>query len=156
MRLPPPAGVDWLACVDAELDVAVAARWVVEPSCGAVVTFSGTVRDHSEHVTGVELLEYEAYEEHVVPALEAVAAELRARFEDVGRIVIWHRVGSLAVTDTAVVVAVSSPHRANAFEAARMGIDSVKATAPIWKREHHPGGADWVQCHHTDPDRASA
>lgn len=165
VRLPPPAGADWLACVDAEIDVADAARWVVDPTCGAVVTFSGTVRDHSDGVTDVQFLEYEAYEEHVVPALATVAADLRRRFSDLGRIVLWHRTGTLAVTDTAVVVAVASPHRDHAFEAARLAIDSVKATAPIWKREHHPGGAEWVQCHHahhsdTDPaadrERATA
>lgn len=156
VRLPPPAGLDWLACVDADLDVSAAARWVVEPSCGAVVTFSGTVRDHSEQATGVERLEYEAYEEHVVPALEAVAADLRARFPYLGRIVIWHRVGSLAVTDTAVVVAVSAPHRGDAFDAARTAIDQVKATAPIWKREHHAGGTHWVRCDHVESERVTA
>lgn len=156
VRLPPPVGADWLACVDADIDVAHAARWVVEPAYGAVVTFTGTVRDHSDGAHDVHRLEYEAYEEHVVPALAAVAADLRARFPDLGRMVIWHRTGSLEVTDTAVVVAVAAPHRDHAFEAARLAIDSVKATAPIWKREHHAGGADWVRCHHVESNQATA
>jgi molybdopterin synthase catalytic subunit len=156
VRLPPPAGAEWLACSDAEIDVGLAARWVVEPSCGAVVTFTGTVRDHSEVAEDVRFLEYEAYEEHVVPTLATVAADLRQRFPDLGRIVIWHRTGSLAVTDTAVVVAVAAPHRGNAFEAARLAIDTVKATAPIWKREHHAGGAEWVRCNHVEPGQVTA
>lgn len=147
-RLPPPAGADWLACTSSVLDAGAAAAWVVRPDCGAVVTFTGTVRDHAGPRTGIELLEYEAYEEHVVPALERVAAGVRERVERVGRLVLWHRVGPLAVTDVAVVVAVSTPHREGAFHAARWAIDELKATAPIWKREHWPGGAEWVRCDH--------
>ncbi len=155
-RLTPPTSADWLACVDVDLDLDVAARWVTLPGCGAVVTFSGTVRDHSAEHRGVHLLEYEAYEEHVVPILRRVAQGVRSANPGVGRLVLWHRVGSLAVTDTAVVVAASAPHRGEAFEAARTAIDDVKAQAPIWKREHHEGGAHWVQCHATDPAQATA
>ena len=147
-RLPPPTGADWLACTPSVLDAGAAAAWVVRPDCGAVVTFTGTVRDHAGPRTGVELLEYEAYEEHVVPALARVAAGVRERVERVGRLVLWHRVGTLQVTDVAVVVAVSPPHRDGAFDAARWAIDELKATAPIWKREHWPGGAEWVRCDH--------
>ncbi|HMS88228.1 MAG TPA: molybdenum cofactor biosynthesis protein MoaE [Acidimicrobiales bacterium] len=147
-RLPPPTGADWLACTPSVLDAGAAAAWVVRPDCGAVVTFTGTVRDHAGPRTGVELLEYEAYEEHVVPALAKVAAGVRERVERVGRVALWHRVGALAVTDVAVVVAVSTPHRDGAFQAARWAIDELKATAPIWKREHWPGGAEWVRCDH--------
>jgi molybdopterin synthase catalytic subunit len=147
-RLPPPAGADWLACTSSALDAGAAAAWVVRPDCGAVVTFTGTVRDHAGPRTGIELLEYEAYEEHVVPALERVVVGVRERVERVGRLVLWHRVGPLAVTDVAVVVAVSTPHRDGAFHAARWAIDELKATAPIWKREHWPGGAEWVRCDH--------
>ena len=121
---------------------------MVEPSCGAVVTFVGTARDHAGERTGVHLLEYEAYEEHVVPVLAKVAAELRSRFPDLGRVVLWHRTGALNVTDVAVVVAVSTPHRDAAFEAARWAIDEVKAAAPIWKREHWDGGVEWGRCDH--------
>ncbi|QXC60456.1 molybdenum cofactor biosynthesis protein MoaE [Aquihabitans sp. G128] len=146
----PPAGDDWLACVDAALDPGAAPSWAVVPSCGAVVTFTGTARDHADGRTGVTLLEYEAYEEHVVPVLRTVAAELRRRHPDLGRVALWHRTGALAVTDVAVVVAVSTPHRDAAFEAARWAIDEVKAAAPIWKREHHDGGVDWGRCDHRE------
>ena len=146
--LDPPSGDQWLGCVDGVLDPGVASTWVVQPKCGAVVTFTGTARDHAGDRTGVHLLEYEAYEEHVVPVLAQVAADLRERYPDLGRVVLWHRTGALQVTDVAVVVAVSTPHRDAAFEAARWAIDEVKATAPIWKREHGDGGIEWGRCDH--------
>ena len=142
-RLSPPDGRRWLACVDAPLDPAAATAWVVRPDCGAIVTFCGTARDHAQGRTGVTLLEYEAYTEQVIPALARVADRAVERHPDVGRIALWHRTGSLQVTDVAVVVAVSTPHRRSAFEAAQWAIDEVKATAPIWKREHHDAGVDW-------------
>jgi len=146
-----PDADDWLVCVDASLDVGLASSWIVLPSCGAGVTFVGTARDHAIESTpegdrerhGVFLLEYEAYEEQVGPALARVAAQARARFADIGRLVIWHRTGALAVTEVAVVVAVSAPHRGEAFDAARWVIDEVKASAPIWKREHWDAGVAW-------------
>lgn len=149
LSLQPPDGDDWLACTGGSLDPAVASSWVVRPDCGASVTFVGTARDHAGDRTGVHLLEYEAYDEHVVPVLAAVARELRSRHPEVARVVLWHRTGALAVTDAAVVVAVSSAHRDAAFDAARWAIDEVKATAPIWKREHWADGHDdWGRCDH--------
>lgn len=145
---PLPAGDDWLACSDAPLDAGEASRWVVVPPCGAVVTFCGTARDHAGDRTGVHRLEYEAYDEHVVPVLRAVADGVRGRWPELGRLVLWHRTGSLAVGDVAVVVAVSTPHRDGAFDAARWALDEIKATAPIWKREHHDGGVAWGRCDH--------
>jgi molybdopterin synthase catalytic subunit len=145
----PLAGNDWLACTDGPIDVARASRWVIRPDCGAAVTFVGTARDHAGDRVGVHLLEYEAYDEQVVPVLAKVAAATRERFAEVARIVLWHRTGALELTEVAVVVAVSSPHRDAAFEAARWAIDEVKATAPIWKREHWAGGRDdWGRCDH--------
>ena len=146
--LPPPDGRRWLALTDAPLDPSAATRWAVAPECGAVVTFCGTARDHAEGRTGVTLLEYEAYDEQVVPVLAKVADAVFDRFPEVGRVALWHRTGALAVTDVAVVVAVSTPHRDAAFDAARWAIDEVKASAPIWKREHHDAGVDWGRCDH--------
>ena len=140
----PPVDVDtWLALSDAPLPVDAVAEWVVLPGCGAVVTFVGTARDHAGDRTGVERLSYEAYEEHAVPRLAVVADEVRTKWPDVGRIALLHRTGDLAVGDAAVVVAVSTPHRAEAFDAARYAIDTVKATVPIWKKEMWAGGGDW-------------
>jgi molybdopterin synthase catalytic subunit len=113
-----------------------------------VVLFTGTVRDHAEGRPGVSALEYEAYEEEVVPRLAGIAAEARRRWRVLGRVAALHRVGTLDVGDTAVLVAVSAPHRAEAFDAARFCIDTLKATVPIWKRETWEGGSDWAECSH--------
>ena len=146
-----PEGETWLGLADVELPTEAAQRWVVRPDCGGVVVFVGTVRDHADGRSGVTLLEYEAYEEQVEPVLARVADDVRRRHPGVGRLAILHRVGPLAVTDAAVVVAVSAPHRDEAFAAARLAIDEVKAQAPIWKREHWDGGVDWGRCDHDDP-----
>ncbi|MDQ1401898.1 MAG: molybdopterin synthase catalytic subunit [Actinomycetota bacterium] len=138
-----PTGHDWCDISTDVLPVDGALEWAVLPSCGAVVLFSGTVRDHAEGRTGVTGLEYEAYLEQARPRLNEVAAEIRRRWPETGRIALLHRVGRLVVTDAAVVVVVSAPHREAAFAAARYGIDAVKATVPIWKREEWEGGADW-------------
>jgi molybdopterin synthase catalytic subunit len=138
--LAPDSQDSWLALTGVELPVAAAYDWCVRPDCGAVVLFSGTVRDHALDDSGimrddVQHLEYEAYDEQVVPVFERIADELRGRWPTAGRVVIWHRTGRLALGESSVVVAVSAPHRPVAFEAARFAIDAVKASAPIWKRE---------------------
>ena len=134
---------DWLALTDRVLSVGIVHDWAVRRDCGAVVLFSGTVRDHADGRPGVSLLEYEAYESQVVPRLAAIAAQIRLDHQGVGRVALLHRVGPLAVTEPSVIVAVSSAHRPEAFAAARYGIDALKATVPIWKREHWSGGTDW-------------
>jgi molybdopterin synthase catalytic subunit len=77
--------------------------------------------------------------------MAAVASEVRRRHPGVERIALLHRVGRLAVSDVAVVVAVSAPHRDEAFDAARHAIDTLKETVPLWKREEWPGGSQWVE-----------
>lgn len=141
--LPPAHGDDWLGLCDGDLPVGAAHDWAVRPDCGAVVVFSGTVRDHADHRTGVTELTYEAFEEAVTPRLEAIAAETRRRWPTTGRIVALHRIGRLALGDSSVVVAVSAPHRPEAFDAARFAIDALKASVPIWKHEVWDGGEDW-------------
>ncbi len=142
--LAPPQGSDtWIALSGDPLPVSAAQVWVVRPSCGATVCFTGTARDHSEGRPGVELLEYEAYEEQALVRLGAVADAIRAAHPGVARIALLHRVGALEVGDTAVVVAVSAPHRDEAFVAARLGIEELKSTVPIWKRERWATGASW-------------
>lgn len=133
----------WVGIGAAPLPVAEAISWATVPGCGAVVTFSGTVRDHAEGRPGVSLLAYEAYTEHAVARLRQIADEVRVRWPATGRVALLHRVGPLAVRDTAVVVVVSTPHRTEAFAAAEWAIDTLKATVPIWKREVWEGGADW-------------
>jgi molybdopterin synthase catalytic subunit len=143
---PPPAGDDWVGLSGDRLPVDDAARFVERPDCGATVVFTGLVRDHSDGRPGVSALEYEAYEEEVVPRLAAIAAEARTRWPAVGRLVLLHRSGRLAVGEASVVVAASCPHRGDAFDAARFCIDTVKASVPIWKRETWDGGEDWSAC----------
>ena len=143
MLTSPDTGDTWLGLSPDPLPSAEVAEWVVLPECGAVVQFSGTARDHSTDRPGVDLLEYEAYEDQVEPRLHAIATEMRRRWDNLGRIALLHRVGPVAVGEPAVVVAVSSPHRDAAFEAGRFAIDTLKTTVPIWKRERWQGGESW-------------
>ena len=123
--------------------MAEASAWAVVPSCGGTVTFTGTARDHATGRPGVHLLEYEAYEEPALARMHEVAAEARRRWPDIGRLALLHRTGPVEVTEAAVVVVASAPHRAEAFEAARFAIDELKRTVPIWKREAWDGGESW-------------
>lgn len=143
---PPYGRDDWVGVTADTLPIDAAAAFVARPDCGASVLFTGLVRDHSAGRPGVTALEYEAYEEEVTPRLASIAAACRDRWVTVGRLVLLHRTGRLAVGEVSVVVAASAPHRAEAFEAARFCIDTIKATAPIWKREAWAGGEDWSSC----------
>ena len=78
----------------------------------------------------------------MVPRLDAIVAEARARW-DLGRVALLHRIGRLVVTECSVVVVVSAAHRAEAFDAARFCIETLKSTVPIWKSETWEGGVDW-------------
>jgi molybdopterin synthase catalytic subunit len=141
-----PVGNDWIAISGDQLPVDEAWRWVGVSECGGIVTFCGTVRDYSDGRAGVTSLEYEAYEEHVVPRLTDVATAARVRWPEIGRLALLHRVGRLEVGEVAVVVAASTPHRAEAFAAAQFCIDTLKHTVPIWKLETWEGGSDWSVC----------
>jgi molybdopterin synthase catalytic subunit len=125
------------------LDVGSVYNWAAIESCGAVVVFSGIVRDNAEGRTDVKSLTYEAYEDQVVPKLEIIADEMRSRWSDLGRIALIHRVGKLELTESSVLVVVSSPHRPEAFAAARYAIDALKISVPIWKQENWKDGSDW-------------
>ena len=145
---PPASGNSWLSLTNEPLPIAAAYEWAVLPRCGAVVLFSGTVRDHAVDEQGVlrdhvESLTYEAYESQVVPRFEAIDVELRQRWPETGRVVLIHRTGGLALGESSVIAVVSAPHRAEAFEAARFAIDALKLSAPIWKHEVWQDGADW-------------
>jgi molybdopterin synthase catalytic subunit len=139
----PDDGDDWVGLSSSRLPVATASEWIVLPSCGATVAFTGTARDHAEGRPGVHRLEYEAYEEPALARLRAIAGEIRDRWPMIGRIALLHRTGVVELGDAAVVVAVSAPHREEAFVAARFGIDELKRTVPIWKRESWDGGESW-------------
>lgn len=142
---PPASGSEWIALSDEPLPVGSALEWVVVPGCGGNVAFTGTVRDHAVGRVGVEWLDYEAYEEQAVEKMSVVVSTARDKWPSLGRLAVLHRVGRLAVGEPAVVVAVSAPHRDDAFEAARFCIDTLKADVPIWKKERWAGGEDWSE-----------
>lgn len=136
-------GDEWCELTTNPLPIAAIYDWAVRPDCGAVVLFSGTVRDHAEGRTDVTSLDYEAYDEAALPAFQKIVQETRQRFPDARRIAIIHRTGRVDLSESSVVVAVSSPHRSVAFDAARFAIDALKESAPIWKKENWVGGSDW-------------
>ena len=144
----PPSAPDWVGLTSEPLPIDSVNAWATTPSSGAVVCFLGVVRDHAEGRDGVTGLSYEAYEEEAVAKLAAVAAEARNQWPVVDRVALLHRIGDLDLSETSVAVVVSSPHRPEAFEAARFCIDTLKETVPIWKREHWDGGSDWATRSH--------
>ena len=150
MLRPPAEGLlrDWVDVTDAPLPVESALGWAAQPDCGAVVTFCGTVRDHSDGRPGVTALEYEVYPEQAVLRLAAVTAAARRQWPALGRLALLHRTGRLEVGEVSVLVVASTPHRSEAFEAARYCIDTVKRSVPVWKRETWAGGTHWGQCAH--------
>jgi molybdopterin synthase catalytic subunit len=120
---------------------------------GAVVTFIGTVRDVNEdaHVLQMTLEHYPGMTEK---ALEAIVAQARQRFDVYDALVI-HRVGELRPSDQIVLVAVTSAHRGEAFDACRFIIDYLKTEAPFWKKEQTPQGDRWVGARATDDEAAA-
>ena len=125
------------------LSVDEALTFVADPGAGGTCVFLGTVRDHSREgeVTG---LSYEAWDELAAHRLSEIADELFDRWT-LRKVAILHRTGDLAVGETSVIVAASAPHRPEAFDACRQGIERLKADVPIWKKEALvTGDAHWV------------
>lgn len=135
--------IEVVAIQTAPIDVAALLDRTSHPACGAAALFLGVVRDHHEGQS-VRYLEYEAYDPMAVKVMRAIAEEVAERW-DARKIGIIHRKGPLQIGELAVAVAVSTPHRKDAFEACRYGIDEVKVRAPIWKKEFYEGGERWVE-----------
>jgi len=110
---------------------------------GAVVTFEGVVRDNTKG-RSTQFLEYECYETMALSMMKDLARDLRSK-HSIDRISMVHRLGSLAIGEASVVIVVSAPHRGPAFEACMEAINRLKATVPIWKKEHFADGAVWVE-----------
>jgi molybdopterin synthase catalytic subunit len=124
------------------IDTAALVRHVRAPEVGAIVTFDGCVRNHSNNRATL-YLEYEAYESMAIAKIREIAAQLHANFP-IYRVAIAHRLGRLQIGETSVFIAVSSAHRPAAFEACRFAIDTLKRTVPIWKKEYFADGAVWA------------
>ena len=125
-----------------ELDPRETERAVADPGAGAIVTFTGVVRDNGRG-RPVSALDYEAYAPAAEKMLAQVADEIDAKW-GLKRVAIIHRVGLLPVGEASVVISVSSPHREAAFEAALYAIERLKEIVPIWKKEHYEDGAVWI------------
>lgn len=116
---------------------------VGDPGDGAVLLFLGTVRDHNDG-RPVERLHYDAFRDMAVRELRAIAEAAAARAGS-DRIAIVHRTGTLEIGDVSLAVAVSSPHRAEAFDAARWIVEEIKRRVPVWKNEHYADGRnEWL------------
>ena len=123
------------------IDEEAVLRSVESPECGAVVVFSGVVRDHDQG-RSILCLDYQAH-----PDAQRLLAECCEEVAATGglRIAAVHRVGSLQIGDVALYAAVAAAHRAEAFTACEQLVDRIKSRVPIWKRQHFPGGAsEWV------------
>jgi len=126
---------------DSVLDRAAIEAFVTTESDGAVVTFEGVIRDH-DHGAGVSALDYEAHPD-AETFLRSVCNEIAA--SSGLRVAAAHRIGHLVVGDVALIAAVASPHRADAFAACAQLVDLIKERTPIWKRQHLADGvSEWV------------
>ena len=120
-----------------------ARRPVENPAAGAILTFSGVVRDNhrGRQVTGIE---YHAYEGMALKELQKIENEIHASWPEL-RATIVHRVGYLGIGEASVFIAIASPHRAAGFEALRFAIDQIKESVPIWKKEIYTDGHAWLE-----------
>jgi molybdopterin synthase catalytic subunit len=140
--IPPVSGGKPTMLSDEALDLALLIREVERPEAGGLTTFSGVVRNNSRG-RRVLYLEYDGYRPMAEKKLQELAEEVEQRWEC--RIAIRHRLGRLEIGEASVMIAVSSAHRATAFEACRHAIDTLKVTVPIWKKEVWEGGEVWIE-----------
>lgn len=113
------------------------------PGSGAVLVFEGTVRDSSRGKKVISV-EYDAYEPLAEKKLAEIGAQIVRKWPQ-AKVAILHRLGELQVGETSLVIAVSSPHRAEAFDACRLAIEEIKKIVPIWKKEVWEGGEYWIE-----------
>jgi molybdopterin synthase catalytic subunit len=116
--------------------------YVTHPHSGAICTFIGTVREMTKGKRTL-FLEYQAYEAMAEKKLTQIGEEINAKHPD-AKVAIIHRVGHLDITDVAVAIAVSTPHRDASFEACRYAIERIKEIVPIWKKEKWEDGESWI------------
>jgi molybdopterin synthase catalytic subunit len=142
--LPPVSGGAVRPWVDAQpLSMDALLAEVNGPAMGGVVTFTGIVRNQARGAE-IDHLEYEAYAPMAEKEMRKIVEAVTARWPQV-KLALSHRVGRLAIGEAAVMIAAAAPHRAEAFEACRFAIDTLKKTVPIWKKEFATSGAYWVE-----------
>src|SRR5687767_15641476 len=146
--------MDLFKITERPLDVQRVIDAVSAPDCGAVATFIGTVRDHNVG-RKVEWLDYEAFAPLAVKSFERIADEARDSWPHI-RLAIHHRTGRVEIGEISVVIGAASPHRADAFAAARYAIERIKQIVPIWKHEYFEGGDVWIEGATADPDNIEA
>jgi len=134
---------DWISVSPTPLSSGDLTEWATRADCGAVITFSGTARNNSAGHDEVQALEYETSVELAEESIRDLIAAARARWPRLGSVAVHHRTGKVSITETAVVVVVSAPHRHEAFAAAQFCIDTLKKSVPMWKREISKDGASW-------------
>jgi MoaE-MoaD fusion protein len=139
--IPPVSGGSFVLS-EGPLSLDQAVREVSRDEAGAIATFLGTTRSQSRGRNVVQL-EYEAYEGMAEETMAEIAAELAQRYELLG-VAIHHRVGTVGIGETSVVIAISAPHRGDALAACRDAIDSLKVRVPLWKKEVYEGGEEWI------------
>jgi molybdopterin synthase catalytic subunit len=127
------------------IDIQSVINAAVSEKAGAIDVFIGTIRDNSLTKKVVKL-EYEAYDSMAVLKMQELVAEAKTKWP-VEKVAIMHRKGELQIGDIAVVIAVSTPHRAESFAACQWIIDKLKIVVPIWKKEFYEDGAVWVAAH---------
>ena len=137
------AGGNYFALTRDAIDTRGLAARLLRGQDGAVVAFEGVVRNNSRGRRTL-WLDYECYEPMALKRMSEIGSEI-ARTREIGRVAIVHRLGRLEIGETSVAVVVTAPHRRPAFEAALEGIDRLKRTVPIWKKEHFEDGEVWVE-----------
>lgn len=130
----------WLT--EAQIDVNDVIQKVLRPEAGAISTFIGTVREFTKGKRTLHL-EYDAYVVMAEKQLIKIGAEIEVKWADT-KTAIVHRTGRLDISDVAVAIAVSTPHRNDAFEASRYAIERIKEIVPIWKKEYWEDGTKWI------------
>jgi MoaE-MoaD fusion protein len=125
------------------IDLNALYKRVAFPGAGAIITFSGVVRDNA-HGKSVEYLEYEAYPEMAEATMLEIITEIVSRWQE-ARVAMAHRVGRLEIGEASLGIAVSAPHRPEAYAASRYAIERVKAILPVWKKEFATDGEHWVE-----------
>jgi MoaE-MoaD fusion protein len=133
---------DRIALLHEPIDIPALVREVRSDQDGAIVTFDGFVRNES-HGRLTLYLDYEAYEPMALAKMKEIAQLIHEKFA-IHRVAIVHRLGRLQIGETSVFIAISAPHRAAAFDACRLAIDTLKRTVPIWKKEYFQDGAVWA------------